>query len=127
MSNKGVKLEMYLSYCDRKGLHVLFRICHDTTEHHNNLGIFLIHQGASIFDRARPQLFALRLIHGSHMIERKPFFLKKGHCRAFIIPKLREKYGRDWSEGDILGPKALWDGGQSMFITAGLEEFIGYY
>ncbi|KAI0528125.1 heterokaryon incompatibility protein-domain-containing protein [Xylaria bambusicola] len=138
MSNKGVKLEMNLSYFDEKGLHVLFLNCHDTAKHQKSLGIFLIHQGASIFARARPQLFALRYIHGSHMIERKPFFLSKTlspsiarslnkvHRRAFIVSKLRGKYGRDWSEGDV-GPKALWDGGQRMFITAGLEDFVGYY
>ncbi|KAK5629127.1 hypothetical protein RRF57_004842 [Xylaria bambusicola] len=114
MSNKGVKIEMNLSYSNKRSLHVLFLNCHNEVERQANLGIFLIHQGASIFARAQPQFPSIARS------------LDKVYRRAFIISNIQGEGSRNWSTGDV-GPKALWDSGQRMFITAGLDNFVGYY
>ncbi|KAI3342546.1 heterokaryon incompatibility protein-domain-containing protein [Ustulina deusta] len=138
MSNKGVKIEMDLSYFKQGDLHVLFLNCHNAANQVANLGIFLKHQGANVFARARPHEFASRSIHVPDSTERKSFFLNKLlspsiaqslhaiHRCAFVVSKIPGRYSHCWTTG-LAGPGQLWDGGQRMFIATGLQDFVGYY
>ncbi|TGJ84209.1 hypothetical protein E0Z10_g4583 [Xylaria hypoxylon] len=138
MSNKGIKIEMDISYVERRDLHVLFINCHDTSKQGENIGIFLKHQGASVFSRARSHEFALRSMELPDSTERKSFFLNKVlspsiggslhrvHRCGFVLSKIPGIYSQCWVTGRV-EPEPLWDGGQRMFITTGLKDFVGYY
>ncbi|KAI0550043.1 heterokaryon incompatibility protein-domain-containing protein [Xylaria curta] len=140
ISNKGVKIEMDLSYSNEVGLHVLFLNCHDCVGEVAYLGIMLKHQGANIFARARPHEFASKGLKapGISSTEHKSFFLSKSlnpsvgqslhtiHRCSFIISNIDGSYSSYWKTG-LVGPELLWDGGQRMFITVGLENFVGYH
>ncbi|KAI1737549.1 heterokaryon incompatibility protein-domain-containing protein [Xylaria scruposa] len=140
ISNKGVKIEMDLSYSNEVDLHVLFLNCHDCVGEVAYLGIFLKNQGANVFARARPYEFASRGLKVPRIssTERKSFFLNMSlspsvgqslhaiHRCAFVISNIDGSYSSYWKTG-LVGPELLWDGGQRMFITAGLENFAGYH
>lgn len=132
LTNKGIRIESCLSYFEDAGIHGMFLNCHDTTTSYKQLGIFLKHQGASVFARARPHEF---MTQQSPTSERKSFFLSKSlgqsiakslykvHRCAFLIPNLPYSF-KHWTTS-FVEPKALWDGGQRMFITTGLNDFVG--
>jgi hypothetical protein len=132
MTNKGIKIETELEYCERQALHVLDINCHQTKPPGEALGIFLKHQGASVFARARPHVFALGPDRKSNAIETRSLSFSKTlspsvarsldgvHRGSFFIPNL--KY---WFTVDAR-PEDLWNSGQRNFITTGLKDFVGY-
>src|SRR5260370_29895698 len=42
---------------------------------------------------------------------------------AFVVSKIPGRYSHSWVAG-LVGPGPLWDGGQCMFITTGLQDFV---
>ncbi len=131
MTNKGLKIYTRLHFDHLEGLHVLVINCNDASSSKETLGIYLRHQGASVYARARPAVFALdqyriipeiksiflsksilpsvaKLLHG---VQYYPFFtpIQDSHYFQFVAAK----------------PETLWDRANTVFITAGLQDFVG--
>ncbi|MCJ1239951.1 hypothetical protein MMC14_007950 [Varicellaria rhodocarpa] len=134
MTNKGLKIQTQLTYSRSEGLHVLELNCHDVVHPRMTLGIFLKHQRASVFARAKPHLFASKG-NVSSVTDNKSLFLSKSisstvasslhtvHRYSFVISELKS----DFWYNVAAKPEALWDSGKSMFITARLNDFVGYH
>ena len=108
MANKGLKIHTQLCYNRSENLHVLEINCHKVACPQKTLGIFLRHQGASVFVRARPHLFALKNKTSSmntipdSVSENKTFFLSKSitpiidkslhrvHRCSFVVHQISE-------------------------------------
>ncbi|KAL8746672.1 MAG: hypothetical protein Q9190_001326 [Brigantiaea leucoxantha] len=132
ISNKGLKMCTELHYDYSQGLHILELNCFDVTSPQKKLGIFLKHQGASIFARAKPHLFASQDTVDCIAVESKSFFLSKSitptiasslhkaHRCSFVVRKIK----RNWRLTAV-EPDTLWDDKREMFITAGLQDFVG--
>ena len=131
MTNKGLKIHTRLHFDHLEGLHVLEINCHDASSSEKTLGIYLRHQGASVFARARPDVFTLD--QHSSIPEVKSFFLGKS-----IIPSVAKSlHGvqhysfitpiHDSSSCQVVAakPEALWDRASHMFITVGLQDLVG--
>lgn len=134
LTNKGVKIKTRLEHFGETGLHGMLLNCHDAVRpSESQLGIFLKHQGASVFARARPHEFTTTASSNS---EHKTLFLSRllsqsmakslhtVHRWAFVIPNLPHPFCNQWTT-NLVEPKALWDSGKRLFITAGLDEFVG--
>ena len=134
MTNKGLKIQTQLTYSRSEDLHILELNCHNVGDPRMTLGIFLKHQGAGVFARARPHLFASKG-NVSSITDCKSFFLSKSisstlasslhtvHRCSFVVCELKSDYWYNVAAK----PEALWDSGKSMFITAGLNDFVGCY
>ena len=134
MTNKGLKIHTQLYFDRTENLHFLGINCYDVDFPQEIIGIFLKHQGASIFARARPHLFAsLKTKTLSAITENKLFFLSKSitpgianslhsvrRC-SFFIPQI-EHFSCHFKAAT---PEVLWDSAQRMFITVGLQDFVG--
>ena len=138
MTNKGLKIHTQLCFYRTQNLHVLDINCYDVACPQEMLGIFLKHQGASIFARARPQFFAslntLNIDNASKFsTQNKPFFLSKSispgianslhgvRPYSFVVPTVAD-IRCSFVEAK---PEVLWDSAQGMFITVGLQDFVG--
>ena len=133
MTNKGLKIQTLLEYDLWYDVHAMQINCHDILSSSKRVGIFLKHQGANVFARARPDIFAIE--EGSrYQSQNKVFFLSKSisSTLAFSLKTLHRYSFRvhniqlpHW-ECVTIEPKALWDGCHRSFITAGLQDFVGY-
>lgn len=136
MTNKGLKIHTQLCYDHSAKLHVLEINCHDLVCPQEPLGIFLIHQGASVFARARPHLFASTTNVGSPEV--RSFFLSKSITPSMAKPQqeiYRQSFHARRFENPLninhpvyflaAKPEALWDNANEMFITFGLQDFVG--
>lgn len=133
MMNKGLKIQTQLTYNRWNDLYIIKINCYNNKSPHKTLGIFLKHQGASVFARARPHLFASENEDNS-VTENRTFFLSKSispsiarslhkvHRCSFVLVGFNF---RSWNQVAVK-PEVLWDSGKSMFITAGLQDFVGY-
>lgn len=130
MTNKGLKMYTALSFDHAADLHVLEINCCDTANPEEQLAIYLKHQGASVFARAKPHRFASgRDINAK--AENKSFFLTKSMTSrvaltlnrvqrgSFVVPV----YGKEIFVA--AKPELLWDSTNHIFITGGLQEFVG--
>ena len=141
MTNKGLKLHTKLIFNLSADLYVLDINCHIAAKPQEIVGIYLKHQGASVFVRAKPRLFASRNYfipmksfnqHGL-MKDKKDVFLSKstipslakslptGQHYSFHVPKL--------TRCKIMAaePSALWDSPRDTYITVGLRDFVGFH
>ncbi len=130
MTNKGLKFNTLLHF--NRDLHVLGINCQDIARPQERLGIFLKHQGASVFARARPHRFASMDLDYNYT-DNRSFFLSKSiipsianslqslHYCPFFVPIYSGVLGNFVAAK----PEALWDIGDEMFITAGLQDFVG--
>ena len=139
MTNKGLRIQTLLHYDRSEDLHVLETNCRYAGRSQRALGILLKHQGGSVFVRARPQRFALKINVDStssasdHLTQNKHFFLSKSithntvtsldrvHRCSFVVPRCIDE------ECSFVAakPENLWDSANDMFITIGLEDFVG--
>jgi hypothetical protein len=130
MTNKGLKMYTALSFDHSVDLHVLEINCYDTANQEKQLAIYLKHQGASVFARAKPHRFALgRDINAK--VENKSLFLTESMTSrvalrlnrvqrgSFVVPV----YGREIFVA--AKPELLWDSTHQIFITGGLKDFVG--
>ena len=133
MTNKDLKIQTPLTYHDSEDLYAMEINCHDNLNEKKMLGIFLKHQGASVFARARPHLFASNSKTRSVAEDRSSFLsksispsvsrsLKGSHRCSFIIRGVPSYWRRV-----IVQPETLWDSGKNLFIIAGLQDFVGYH
>lgn len=132
LTNKGLKIHTSLYFDRPEKLHVLEINCSDDVNQQEMIGIFLKHQGASVFARARPHLFA-SLDNVSDFTENKPFFLSKSITSgvanslhsvrrySFFIPRIEDI----WCDFVAAKPAVLWDSAHWTFNTVGLRDFIG--
>ena len=139
MTNKGLKIHTLLHYDRSEDLHVMEINCRHHTRPQGTLAIFLKHQGGTVFARARPHLFALKKNVGStspairYFTENRPFFLSKSitpntnrslhrvHRFSFVVPKYEDSF----CSFVAAKPETLWDSANEMFITIGLQDFVG--
>ena len=132
MTNKGLKMQIALSFDHLEKLHALEINCsNDDTE--APLVIYLKHQGASVFARAKPHQFASKRSIDLG-IENKSIFLTTTMTysaatslrgiqrRSFDVPVKHDMEAWYFVAAE---PAALWDSADHMFITAGLHGFVG--
>ncbi|MCJ1241178.1 hypothetical protein MMC14_009182 [Varicellaria rhodocarpa] len=140
MTNKGLKIETPLVYSESEDLYILEVNCSGLKLPKVMLGIFLKHQGASTFARAKPHLLAfMDEYKNTYASECKPIFLSKSKSPS-IVKSMHRLYhslsitpeviagketGVIWSR-TTAKPEALWDNGRKIFKTAGLQDFVGY-
>ena len=136
LTNKGLKIRTLLQYDRSEDLHLLEINCRYATRPQETLAIFLKHQGGSVFARAMPHCFALvennayRSIATKHVTS---FFLSKSittntsislhrvHRCSFVVPKVTHRF----CSFVAARPESLWDSAREMFITIGLQDFVG--
>jgi hypothetical protein len=132
LTNKGLKIQTELYFSVAVGLHILNINCQNSEHPEKTLGIYLKHQGASVFARARPHLFAL-IKDADSVTENRSIFLSKimmrsvaeslntVHACSFMIHQSNDAY-----QSFVAAiPENLWDGASRMFITGGLKDFVG--
>ena len=132
-TNKGLKIETQLTQSRWHGSYVLYTNCIDRSMDEGTLGIFLKHEGASVFSRALPDRLAFeKKIIG--IVEKRSFFLDKGTSsdesiskvgldKFFHLPRPNAKF---WGVS-LIEPRVLWDDMRQVFITTGLRDFVGYH
>jgi hypothetical protein len=131
MTNKGLRFQMRLGYDKNKRLHFL-----DTYAGPGwTLAIYLKHQGASCFARAKPCSMYVRNNDKWDEFVNTTFYLSKS-----ITPRVssalnevhRNSFGFRYDKKanwELLAaqPEVLWDSRQAIYITAGLQAFVGYH
>ena len=163
MTNKGLQIHTSLYHDTRLRLDVLGLNCNDGAYPQMTLGIFLVHQGARVFARAKPRCFAnlrtnltinnclkhttkrkisssdnietVSIADSLHREQSEDIFLSKNmsasiadslhrrHRYAFVIPRSRSRI----YDFVAAKPETLWDSASKMFVTIGLQSFVGCY
>ena len=134
MTNKGLKIFTQLQYDGENDLHLLELNCYVEPRPHIVLGIFLKHQGASVYARAKPHLYVdeTRFSFKTHS-ERTYFFLSKSISPSIAnsLHRVHRSSFRVHNDMNIdllaVRPQSLWDSARGIFITHGLREFVGIH
>ena len=137
MTNKGLKIHTLLHFDPSEELHVLELNCQGVARPQQSpprevIAIYLKHQGASVFARAKPYRFASMDLHSGYTDNRSLFLsksiipsiassLQRVHYRSFHVPVFNDAY-HDFVAAK---PEAFWDSANEMFITTGLQDFVG--
>ena len=133
MTNKGLKMYTALSFDRSVDLFVLELNCYDTANPEKRLAIYLEHQGAGVFARAKPHRFASErddntrvgnktLFLTGSMTSRVALKLNRVQRGSFVVPIDPVQRGYTFVAAK---PELLWDSTNQTFITEGLQDFVG--
>ena len=136
MTNKGLKIVTRLLYDLRSDLHLLELNCYNSARPRMVLSIYLMHQGASVYARAKPHLLecfraGVDFLRHKTTRENSCFFLSKS-ISPTIADSLNRVHRSSFRVADsrknkvsAAKPESLWDSARQVFITDGLRDFVG--
>ena len=134
MTNKGIKILTHPQFDYGYNLPLLQLNCYDSAKPRMVLSIYLMHQGASVYARAKPHLLA-GVYDKKHKrnTEKSYFFLSKSispstanslhrvNRSSFRVTEIMKN--KLWTAK----PESLWDSDREVFITDGLRDFVGVH
>lgn len=141
ITNKGLHMQTLLQYDDNSELHVLELNCrHPKVISPRRLAIYLKHQGASVFARAKPDQYTTwnnRIVEGSWTdiyAENRSIYLSKSLSPQTAIALSGVNLGSFQVDGigadqgfspSDRSPDHLYNFATGLWITQGLQDFVG--